>query len=850
MEQLSLLSFCFATRVKPLFGLKILKVLGIEEIAEIYVYKSITPPAQLCFGRFEDLPNEIFRKVKGLRSWAENNGQGTDLKSLFGRRGGMAINRYGGSDFEWSVEMEFHQSILIWHLATEICHRLDYISEPNPDSSTSYFHNRGKCMSQYMLYLLVEHPNMLPIGMGQIKFRDLYSDLGDFMEMYISKPLKDVTEKEASKMLMEVVNPENMLVGGGGRSNFVILHGSSQCKGRHHAQQLRRGGEYLTHLWLLMAHLGYTNNFQILRSRPIAGAVLRMRHRPSLSRVRGHPVTPQWRQLEGAGHGESSTRSSGSTAQNRRSEASGPSLTLGPYRAERPKARTRLDFDMNYPPLREKRAHSHLQPYGEESHGRHQETSRDMHRERDNSVVLFDQITGEPITYRPRLFADLILGFQDRDASRAIFESIDMDHHKALKVIEIELGLIYDVMYTKATIVYSSWGIAGRIIGSFLILGVLVMVSLDKAMVGKSSSKIDITMTLVLLVVALLLDSCAFGELILSDQTAHWLIKHKKTTTLRAINRIRTMIPTNWGRKRKRWSKTMEQLSLLSFCFATKVKPLFCLRILKVLGIEEVAEIYLYKRITPPAQLCFGRSEDLPNEIFRSVKGQRSWAENNGQGTDLKSLFGRRGGMTLNRHGRKDLEWSVEMEFHQSILIWHLATEIFYQLDYIAEPCRGPPPGNSTLPDFHYRAKCMSRYMLYLLVEHPNMLPIGMGQIKFRELYSGLGDFMEIYISKPLNPENMLVGGGGRSNFVILHGCKLASQLGKFEQEHKWKIIVNVWIEMMGHAASQCKGRHHAQQLRRGGEYLTHLWLLMAHFGYTDNFQVLRSRPIAGAVLR
>ncbi|KAF7131968.1 hypothetical protein RHSIM_Rhsim09G0045300 [Rhododendron simsii] len=460
-----------------------------------------------------------------------------------------------------------------------------------------------------------------------------------------------------------------------------------------------------------------------------------------------------------------------------------------------------------------------------------------------------------------RLFADLILGHQDRDASRAIFESIDMDHHKALKVIEIELGLIYDVMYTKATIVYSSWGIAGRIIGSFLILGVLVMVSLDKAMVGKNSSKIDITLTLVLLVVALLLDSCAFGELILSDQTAHWLIKHRKTTTLRAINRIRTMIPTNWGRKRKRWSGKMEQLSLLSFCFATRVKPLFGLRILKVLGIEEVAEMYVYKSITPPAQLYFGRIEDLPNGIFARVRGLRSWAENNGQGTDLKSLFGRRGGMAINRYGCSDLEWSVEMEFHQSILIWHLATEICHRLDYISEP--NP---DSTPSYLHCRGKCMSQYMLYLLVEHPNMLPIGMGQIKFRDLYSDLGDFMEMYISKPLkdvtekeaskmlmevvNPENMLVGGGGRSNFVILHGCKLASQLAKFEQVQKWDIIIHVWMEMLGHAASQCKGRHHAQQLRRGGEYLTHLWLFMAHLGFTDNFQVLRSRPLAGAVLR
>ncbi|KAG5537502.1 hypothetical protein RHGRI_024813 [Rhododendron griersonianum] len=107
----------------------------------------------------------------------------------------------------------------------------------------------------------------------------------------------------------------------------------------------------------------------------------RTRHRPNLSRVGNQPITPQKRHLEGAGHGESSTCSSGSTARSRRSEASGPSLTLGPYRAERPKARTRLDFDMNYPPLREKHVRSRFQPSGEETLGHHRADSRDNHRE-------------------------------------------------------------------------------------------------------------------------------------------------------------------------------------------------------------------------------------------------------------------------------------------------------------------------------------------------------------------------------------------------------------------------------------------------------------------------------------
>ncbi|KAE9449770.1 hypothetical protein C3L33_18332, partial [Rhododendron williamsianum] len=263
--------------------------------------------------------------------------------------------------------------------------------------------------------------------------------------------------------------------------------------------------------------------------------------------------------------------------------------------------------------------------------------------------------------------------------------------------------------------------------------------------------------------------------------------------------------------------------------------------------------------ITPPVPLYLDRDEDLPKQIFKEIKSVRSWAENNGKGKDLKSLYGRRGGLALERHDCYDLQWSVEMEFEQSILVWHLATEICYQLDYRREAVPG-----DLLTYLHDRGKCLSRYMLYLLIEHPNMLPIGTTQIKFRDLYSDLGNIIETYSSKPFKDVTekdasamllamygkMLVEGGDMRNFTISHGCKLASQLSNKDQEQKWTIIVHVWIEILGHAASQCKGRQHAQQLRRGGEYLTHLWLLMAHFGLNDHFQIPRSRAVAEAVLR
>jgi hypothetical protein len=43
---------------------------------------------------------------------------------------------------------------------------------------------------------------------------------------------------------------------------------------------------------------------------------------------------------------------------------------------------------------------------------------------------------------------------------------------------------------------------------------------------------------------------------------------------------------------------------------------------------------------------------------------------------------------------------------------------------------------------------------------------------------------------------------------------------------------------MLCHAASQCRGLNHAKQLSQGGEWLTHVWLLMAHLGITEQFQI------------
>ncbi|KAK4838979.1 hypothetical protein QYF36_018090 [Acer negundo] len=62
-------------------------------------------------------------------------------------------------------------------------------------------------------------------------------------------------------------------------------------------------------------------------------------------------------------------------------------------------------------------------------------------------------------------------------------------------------------------------------------------------------------------------------------------------------------------------------------------------------------------------------------------------------------------------------------------------------------------------------------------------------------------------------------------------------------QEERWERIGNNWMKMFGYAARKSKSNNHTQQLRRGGEFITHVWLLMAYFGLTDHF-LLPSRSL------
>ncbi|KAJ6875995.1 hypothetical protein NC652_035382 [Populus alba x Populus x berolinensis] len=78
---------------------------------------------------------------------------------------------------------------------------------------------------------------------------------------------------------------------------------------------------------------------------------------------------------------------------------------------------------------------------------------------------------------------------------------------------------------------------------------------------------------------------------------------------------------------------------------------------------------------------------------------------------------------------------------------------------------------------------------------------------------------------------------GGPEKSVLRGVHVLARQLLSLGPEKRWWMINEVWVEMVAYAAAHCPWKEHTHQLRRGGELLTHVFLLMLHLGLSEQYE-------------
>ncbi|XP_031247362.1 uncharacterized protein LOC116105068 [Pistacia vera] len=416
-----------------------------------------------------------------------------------------------------------------------------------------------------------------------------------------------------------------------------------------------------------------------------------------------------------------------------------------------------------------------------------------------------------------------------------------MSVENAFKIIEMETAFTFDLLYTKAPLLYTPWGLFLHFVTfflTFLVLLIFVFLALNHK---HNYSKIDLFVTFGLLIGAIVLEIYAALVLLSSDRAVVWFWKHNKTSTWH--------IPSCFQpSKGPRWSNKMAQYSLLSFSMKEKthlclkiLKTLRCLKILSLFNIDKMLEESLYVTYEEVP-------EELKKLIFQNLKdkaAKRTRVTEN-QATQVEEPTSSRKSEGIPNFGE---------DLSKRILFWHFITEISYYMDKShikSDPnihFRKYPNSNSKL------MKKISRYMMYLLVIHPSLLSIGMSAISFEDEVDTLVDTFQTMRSEGKKGRNEMLtyldehGLGDNKKGVLRDAYSFMKRMNEPDQKIKlWDEIGCSWLELLAYAARKCKGSLHAQNLRFGGELLTHVWLLMAQFGLTEHFQTSEKLHIARLV--
>ncbi|KAI4371721.1 hypothetical protein MLD38_010041 [Melastoma candidum] len=407
---------------------------------------------------------------------------------------------------------------------------------------------------------------------------------------------------------------------------------------------------------------------------------------------------------------------------------------------------------------------------------------------------------------------DIMPSNAELQASRVFFLN-EVDAEAALEVLTKEMSFLYDIFYTKTLAVRSVWGGISRGVAD-IIIGVVAIwfYFLEK----QEQHKFDYRITSLLV----------YENFVLSSVSL--FMQWRPSWKLGDISNFRISPRTVVRVPRKLRSNVMGAFDLLTYCFTEITQRGVCTfgSIAEKIG---VAEIYVEIRYMSKVPLDVHLWKFVFDELKISLRN-----DTESLATVTREIYEARGNLALGRANCNDLmHFITDFEFDSSLLMWHIATIMCYHLD---EDCS----------DNRKFGKTISNYMVYLMVKRPKLMSpvIGIGY----DRYIDTCDDMKRR-GKGINPNSMkefrekLLAlkeddgeRGERGKSVLLHSCDLARNL--MGKDEKWKIISKVWAEMLWYAAGHCRAESYASVLAEGGEFISFVWLLMAHLGIGPRISV------------
>uniref|UniRef100_A0A0D9W6R7 DUF4220 domain-containing protein n=1 Tax=Leersia perrieri TaxID=77586 RepID=A0A0D9W6R7_9ORYZ len=444
------------------------------------------------------------------------------------------------------------------------------------------------------------------------------------------------------------------------------------------------------------------------------------------------------------------------------------------------------------------------------------------------------------------------------------------------KLVEMELSLMYDILYTKAAVIHTWYGLCIHLTSLLGAAAAFVLFQLTTiSVVGNGFSTVDVAISYVLLAGALLLEAISLCRALLSSWTCS--LVHEKTRT----SSFYSGTPTAWlswlrcallglrrparSARRRLWRGSIGQYNLFHLC--TRDRAELGSRLATRMGIQN------WWNVLRCSGSFSGSGGTLSMLELKEFVSRALPMADVGARTNLNS----RGRMVLERMGvhGEFARWSVGIDFDESILVWHIATDVYIRESMAGR--RGEPPNKLAAA-----TTVLSNYMVFLLVSKPDMLPGRARHDLYLDVckYSERGGQPSGGISQKLEPvpsrlrkelfhhegpncsrisqrerlaerlfveykdiQTFVQQGAARDPFLEPFrdsGDKLAVLLARelldLGRDDMLELIFGVWVEMMLYAADHCARDSHARQLSNGGEFITIVWLLVHHRMYIARY--------------
>ncbi|KAF7039053.1 hypothetical protein CFC21_049121 [Triticum aestivum] len=272
------------------------------------------------------------------------------------------------------------------------------------------------------------------------------------------------------------------------------------------------------------------------------------------------------------------------------------------------------------------------------------------------------------------------------------------------------------------------------------------------------------------------------------------------------------------------WHDMVSQYDLMSF-YVRKKRPTFLMKLVLFECLREYVSKVWYVRQVPAAR-------EITELVQQHIED--GWKKFISDATTYKRFGNFRGQLTLSRLSDQqcdlgeELSGSLEVPFDKSILLWHIATNLYFH-----RPVDKPSSSVRSQRVLTKRSMEMSNYMLYLLFIRTEMLLPGTRPGLFSVAVYKLEDILKNSKENLENEEalaqEIIKHTDGRT--LIHEACRLAVSLMKLDEEEMWQTIQGVWVEMLCYSASRCRGLLHAKSLGEDGEYLSYVWLLWSYMG-------------------